>query len=101
MFGDLIINWMDHQRSRFMADWNNDKGLVDFNSHPVKMYKRDLTRSSIILLTQRCSSYIKKPASSLTTKNGTFWFCGQKPSRKFICPDQDCYMYYESCSCFS
>ena len=34
MFGDLIINWMDHQRSRFMADWNNVKGLVDFNSHP-------------------------------------------------------------------
>ena len=33
------------------------------------------------------------PASSTMTQKGTFWFCGQKPSCEFFCPDQDCYMF--------
>ena len=41
-----------------------------------------------------------KPASSSTTKNGTFWFCGQKPSCEFFCPDQDCYMYTKAMATF-
>ena len=34
-----------------------------------------------------------KPASSSTTQNGVFWFCGQKPSCEFFCPEEDCYMF--------
>ena len=30
-----------------------------------------------------------KPASVSTTKNGTFWFCGSKPSCHFFCPEKD------------
>ena len=41
-----------------------------------------------------------KPASSSTTKNGTFWFCGQKPSCEFFCPHQDCYMYAKAMATF-
>ena len=41
-----------------------------------------------------------KPASSSTTKNGTFWFCGQKPSCESFCPDQDCYMYMKALATF-
>ena len=41
-----------------------------------------------------------KPASSSTTKNGTFWFCGQQPSCEFFCPDQDCYMYTKAMATF-
>ena len=41
-----------------------------------------------------------KHASSSTTKKGTFWFCGQKPSCEFFCPDQDCYMYTKAMATF-
>jgi ssDNA-binding Zn-finger/Zn-ribbon topoisomerase 1 len=30
-----------------------------------------------------------KPASSSTTKNGSFWFCGQNPSCGFICTEEE------------
>ncbi len=33
------------------------------------------------------------PASSTVTQKGTFWFCAQRPSCEFFCPDQDCYMF--------
>ena len=33
------------------------------------------------------------PASSTVTQKGTFWFCGQKPSCEFFCPDQDCFVW--------
>ena len=32
-----------------------------------------------------------KPASSLITKNGSFWFYGQKPSCGFICMEEEGY----------
>ena len=41
-----------------------------------------------------------KPASPSTTKNGVFWFCGQKASCEFFCPDQDCYMYTKAVATF-
>ncbi len=33
------------------------------------------------------------PASSTVTQKGTFWFCAQRPSCEYFCPDQDCYMF--------
>ena len=41
-----------------------------------------------------------KSAASSTTKNGTFWFCGQKPSCEFFCRDEDCYMYTKAVAAF-
>ena len=35
-----------------------------------------------------------------TTKNGTFWFCRQKPSCEYFCPDQNCYMYTKAVAAF-
>jgi hypothetical protein len=40
------------------------------------------------------------PASSTVTQKGTFWFCGQKPSCEFFCPDQDCYMFGKAATAF-
>ena len=34
-----------------------------------------------------------KPASCSTTKNGSFWFCGQKPSCGFICTEDEGYIF--------
>ena len=34
-----------------------------------------------------------KPAASSTTKNGSFWFCDQKPSCNFFCPEDDGYQF--------
>ena len=34
-----------------------------------------------------------KPASSSTTKKGSFWFCGQKPSCEFICTEDEGYTF--------
>ena len=36
-----------------------------------------------------------KPASSSKTANGVFFYCGQKPSCNFFCPQNDC-SYFES-----
>ena len=41
-----------------------------------------------------------KPASSSTTQNGVFWFCGQKPSCEFFCPEEDCYMFGKAVASF-
>ena len=32
VFDDLVANWTEEQRSRFIADWTNDKSLIDFDS---------------------------------------------------------------------
>ena len=34
-----------------------------------------------------------KPASSSTTSNGSFWFCGQKPTCHFFCSEDDSYLF--------
>ena len=34
-----------------------------------------------------------KPASCSTTKEGSFWFCGQKPSCGFICAEDEGYAF--------
>ena len=34
-----------------------------------------------------------KPALSSKTKNGLFWFCGEKPTCEFFCPDECSYMF--------
>ena len=34
VFDDLMANWTEEQRSKFIADWTNDEGLVDFDSQP-------------------------------------------------------------------
>lgn len=34
-----------------------------------------------------------KPASCSTTQNGSFWFCGQKPSCNFFCPEDQGYLF--------
>ena len=34
VFGDLMANWTEEQRCRFIVDWTNDEGLVDFDSQP-------------------------------------------------------------------
>ena len=34
VFDDLMANWMEEQHCRFIVDWNNDEGLVDFDSQP-------------------------------------------------------------------
>ena len=36
-----------------------------------------------------------KPASSSKTENGLFFYCGQKPSCNFFCPQNDC-SYFEN-----
>ena len=41
-----------------------------------------------------------KAAASSTTKNGTFWFCGEKPSCEFFCTDENCYMYTSAVAAF-
>ena len=34
VFDDLMANWTETQRCRFIADWHNDKGLLDIDSQP-------------------------------------------------------------------
>ena len=34
-----------------------------------------------------------KPASCSTTQNGSFWFCGQKQSCNFFCPEDQGYLF--------
>ena len=34
VFDDLMAKWTEKQRSRFVDDWKNDEGLVDFDSQP-------------------------------------------------------------------
>ena len=34
-----------------------------------------------------------KPTSCSTTKNGSFWFCGQNPSCGFICTEDESYVF--------
>ena len=34
-----------------------------------------------------------KPASCSTTKNGSFWFCGQQPSCGFICTEDEGFLF--------
>jgi hypothetical protein len=41
-----------------------------------------------------------KAAASTTTKNGTFWFCGEKPSCEFFCSEEDCHMYTRAVAAF-
>ena len=41
-----------------------------------------------------------KLASSSITKNGLFWYCGQKPSCQFFCPEEDCYMFGKAVDAF-
>jgi hypothetical protein len=41
-----------------------------------------------------------KVAASTTTKNGTFSFCGENPSRDFFCSEEDCYMYTRAVAAF-
>ena len=41
-----------------------------------------------------------KLASSSTTQNGVFWFCGQKPSCEFFCPEEDCHMFGKAVASF-
>ena len=40
------------------------------------------------------------PASSIVTQKCTFWFCGQKPSCEFFCPDQDYFMFGKAMTSF-
>ena len=44
--------------------------------------------------------YTVLPASSTVTQKGTFWFCAQRPSCEFFCPDQDCYMFGEATTAY-
>ena len=37
-----------------------------------------------------------KPASSSTTKKGSFWFCGEKPSCEFICTEDEGYAFQKA-----
>ena len=41
-----------------------------------------------------------KAAASTTTNNGTFWFCGEKPSCEFFRQDENCYMYTRAVAAF-
>jgi hypothetical protein len=41
-----------------------------------------------------------KAAASSTTKNGTFWFCGEKLSCEFFCRDEDCYIFTKAAEDF-
>ena len=42
-----------------------------------------------------------KPISSSTIQNCImFWFCGQKPSCEFFCPEEDCYMFGKAIASF-
>lgn len=34
-----------------------------------------------------------EPASCSTTKNGSFWFCGQSPSCNFFCSEDEGYLF--------
>ena len=34
VFDNVMANWTEEQRSRFVTDWTNDEGLVDFDSQP-------------------------------------------------------------------
>jgi hypothetical protein len=34
VFDDLMTNWTDNQRSQFIADWENDEGLLDLVDEP-------------------------------------------------------------------
>ena len=36
VFDDLMANWTETQRCRFIADWDNDEGLLDIDSQPQK-----------------------------------------------------------------
>ena len=42
----------------------------------------------------------RKTAACSTTKHGTFWFCGQKPSCEFFCSDENCYVYKKAVAAF-
>ena len=37
-----------------------------------------------------------KPASCSTTRKGSFWFCGQKPSCEFICTEDEGYAFQKA-----
>jgi hypothetical protein len=41
-----------------------------------------------------------KAAATTTTNNGTFWFCGEKPSCELFCSDEKCYMYTRAVAAF-
>ena len=41
-------------------------------------------------------SVCMEPASCSTMKNGSFWFCGQKPSCAFICTEDEGYIFLEA-----
>ena len=34
VFDDLVANWTETQRCTFIADWDNDEGLLDIDSQP-------------------------------------------------------------------
>ena len=34
VFDDLMANWTETQRCRFIADWDNDEGLLDIDNQP-------------------------------------------------------------------
>ena len=36
VFDDLMANWTETQRCRFIADWDNDEGLLNIDSQPQK-----------------------------------------------------------------
>jgi hypothetical protein len=42
----------------------------------------------------------EKPTASSTTQHGTVWFCGQKPSYNFFCPDEESYMMTKAVEAF-
>ena len=42
----------------------------------------------------------RKTAACSTKKDGTFWFCGQRPSCEFFRSDEDCYMYTKGFAAF-
>ena len=37
-----------------------------------------------------------EPASSSKTTNGVFFYCGQKPSCNFFCPQNDCSYFHNA-----
>jgi hypothetical protein len=58
------------------------------------MHLSTLSSTSVI------ESLHDKAAASTTTKNGTFWFCGEKPCCEFFFSDENCYMYTRAVAAF-
>jgi hypothetical protein len=78
--------------------------VVWVNERLYKIDKRLVVNIALHLTTRSSASVMEclhcNAAASTTTKNGTFWFCGEKPSCEFFCPEEDCYMYTRAVAAF-